>query len=97
LAASDGSSVEQQEVFTGARIGPSVAIVYYDIADVEIHRSARKHGIPDAAILHALDQGVAVVGLSPTPTLERSSLSGPTMPAISLRSFGLSSPMGSIS
>jgi hypothetical protein len=28
---------------------------YYNINDVEIHRSARKHGVDDAAILHALD------------------------------------------
>jgi hypothetical protein len=30
---------------------------------VEIHRSARKHGIPDAAILHALDHALTVIDL----------------------------------
>jgi hypothetical protein len=44
---------------------PSLTITYYDIADVEIHRSAHKHGVSDAAIIHALDHAVTVVDLEP--------------------------------
>ncbi len=33
--------------------------------DVEIHRSARKHGILDAAIFHALDNALTVIDLDP--------------------------------
>jgi hypothetical protein len=32
---------------------------------VEIHRSARKHGISDAAIRHALDHALTVIDLDP--------------------------------
>lgn len=32
---------------------------------MEIHRSARKHGIPDAAILHAPDNALTVIDLDP--------------------------------
>lgn len=32
---------------------------------MEIHRSARKHGVDDAAILHALDHAVTVIDLDP--------------------------------
>jgi hypothetical protein len=32
---------------------------------VEVHRSARRHGISDAAILHARDHAVTVVDLEP--------------------------------
>jgi hypothetical protein len=39
--------------------------VYYDNVDVEIHRSARKHGISDAAIVHALDNAVTVIDIEP--------------------------------
>jgi len=38
---------------------------YYDIVDVEIHRSASKHGVSDATILHALDHAVTVIDLEP--------------------------------
>ena len=34
-------------------------------ADVEIHRSARKHGVSDVAILHALDHALTVIDLVP--------------------------------
>ena len=44
---------------------PLLAITYYDIADVEIHRSARKHGVSDAAILHALDHALTIIDLDP--------------------------------
>jgi hypothetical protein len=33
--------------------------------DVEIHQSARRHGVSDAAILHALDHAVTVIDLEP--------------------------------
>jgi hypothetical protein len=39
--------------------------MYYDIVDVEIHRSAGKHGVSDAAIVHALDHALTVVDLEP--------------------------------
>lgn len=32
---------------------------------MEIHRSARRHGIGDSAIIHALDHAVTVVDLEP--------------------------------
>ena len=32
---------------------------------MEIHWSARKHGIPDAVILHALDNALTVIDLDP--------------------------------
>lgn len=32
---------------------------------MEIHRSARKHGISDASILHAVDHAIVVVDLPP--------------------------------
>lgn len=32
---------------------------------MEIHRSARKHGIDDDAILHALDHALTVIDLEP--------------------------------
>ncbi|MFP5333027.1 MAG: hypothetical protein ACLGHX_11810 [Acidimicrobiia bacterium] len=32
---------------------------------MEIHRSARKHGILDAAILHALDNALTIIDLDP--------------------------------
>ena len=32
---------------------------------MEIHRSARKHGIDDVEILHALDHAIVVVDLDP--------------------------------
>ena len=32
---------------------------------MEIHRSARKHGIDDAAILHALNHAITVIDLDP--------------------------------
>lgn len=35
------------------------------MADVEIHRSARKHGINDAAIRHALENAITVFDLEP--------------------------------
>ncbi len=44
---------------------PFLAIMYYDIADVEIHRSAHKHGVSELAILHALDHAVTVVDIDP--------------------------------
>jgi hypothetical protein len=44
---------------------PLLVITYYDIADVEIHQSAHKHGVSDAAILHALDHAVTVIDLDP--------------------------------
>lgn len=31
----------------------------------EIHRSARKHGVPEAAILHAIDHALTVIDLEP--------------------------------
>ena len=33
--------------------------------DVEIHRTARKHGIDDAAIRHAVDHALTIVDLEP--------------------------------
>ena len=42
---------------------PLLTITYYDIVDVEIHRSARRHGVSDTAILHALDHAVTVIDL----------------------------------
>jgi hypothetical protein len=45
---------------------PPTAITYYNIAwDVEIHRTARKHGIDDTAIRHALDHAITVFDLEP--------------------------------
>ena len=44
---------------------PLLVITYYDIADVEIHQSAHKHGVSDAAILHALDHAVTVIDFDP--------------------------------
>jgi len=35
------------------------------VTDVEIHRSAHKHGINDTAIRHALDHAITVVDLEP--------------------------------
>ena len=35
------------------------------MTDVEIHRSAHKHGINDTAIRHALDHAITVVDLEP--------------------------------
>ena len=32
---------------------------------MEVHRSARKHGVGDAAILHAADRALVVVDLEP--------------------------------
>lgn len=32
---------------------------------MEIHRSARKHGISDVAVLHALDHALTVIDLEP--------------------------------
>lgn len=35
------------------------------LIDVEIHRSARKHGINDAAIRHGLEHAITVFDLEP--------------------------------
>jgi len=35
------------------------------LTDVEIHRSAHKHGINDTAIRHALDRSITVLDLEP--------------------------------
>lgn len=32
---------------------------------MEVHRSARKHGVSDAAIVHAVDRALVVVDLEP--------------------------------
>ncbi len=41
-------------------ISPNYVLQYYD---VEIHRSARKHGVDDDTILHALDHAITVIDL----------------------------------
>lgn len=43
--------------------GPGV--VYYTKGRVEIHRSARRHGVSDDAIRHAADHAIVVVDLEP--------------------------------
>ncbi len=42
---------------------PSNYVIQY--CEVEIHRSARKHGIDDAAILHTLNHAITVIDLDP--------------------------------
>lgn len=44
---------------------------------MEIHRSARKHGIKDAAIAHAVDPAVVVVDLAPDTDPPRDLAIGP--------------------
>jgi hypothetical protein len=44
---------------------PSPEITYYNIASVEIYRSAHRHGIDEASILHVLEHALAVVDLEP--------------------------------
>lgn len=47
----------------GGRFPSPIFVLQY--FDVEIHRSARKHGIDDAAIRHALDHAITVIDLDP--------------------------------
>jgi len=46
---------------------------------VEIHRSARRHGISDDAIRHATDQAVVVVDLDPDGDPPRQLVMGPDL------------------
>ena len=45
----------------GGRSVPFTPIFVLQYSDVEIHRSARKHGIADAAIRHALDHATTFI------------------------------------
>lgn len=75
---------------------PFLTIAYYDTSDVEIHWSARKHGVADAAILHALHHAVTAIDLDPDTDPPKVLAIGPTMRATCWRSSGSSSPMMSI-
>jgi hypothetical protein len=44
---------------------------------VEIHRSARRHGVDDASILHATDRPLVVVDLDPESDPPRELVIGP--------------------
>ena len=48
--------------FEGSRT-PRVSVLRYSC--VEIHRSARKHGVDDETIAHAVDHAIVVVDLEP--------------------------------
>ena len=39
--------------------------MYYDNSDVEIHRAARRHGVSDEGIVHAVEHALVVVDMDP--------------------------------
>ena len=39
--------------------------MYYDNDDVEIHRAARRHGVSDEGIVHAVERALVVVYMDP--------------------------------
>jgi hypothetical protein len=55
-------------------ISLNYVLQYYDVG---IHRSARKHGVDDAAILHALDHAITVIDLDPESDLPKVLAIGP--------------------
>jgi hypothetical protein len=49
------------------------------MCDVEIHRSARKHGVADDVILHALANAITVIDLEPEADPPKVLAIGPDM------------------
>ena len=39
--------------------------MYYDNGDVEIHRAARRHGVSDEGVVHAVERALVVVDMDP--------------------------------
>jgi hypothetical protein len=58
---------------------------------VEVHRSARKHGINDTVIHHALEHAITAFDLEPDADPPRVLAIGPISPGIFWRSSGSNS------
>ena len=61
LCAANGSQLGPQKE-QGTSDSAHIVLRY---GDVEIHRSAHKHGIDDAAIRHAVEHALAIIELEP--------------------------------
>jgi hypothetical protein len=65
MGSASGNTLTRRPTKRCWAVGSLHPIFVLQYSDVEIHRSARKHGIDDSAIRHALDHAIAVIDLDP--------------------------------